>query len=77
MTDALRGFLRGLIIVALQAFGVLMIEHRSILGSFVASGLIAFAWLTNVQDVARGRAYWVGFVVGSACGSAGVVACAR
>lgn len=73
MSDALRGFVRGLVIVALQALGVLMIEQRSVAGSFCVSGGIALAWLQNVQDTARGRGYWGGFVLGSALGSAGVV----
>lgn len=75
--DGCAGFCRGILVVALQALGVIAITARSVPGSAAVSGAIALLWLANVESAARGSAYRIGFVCGSALGSAVVVWGAR
>lgn len=77
LADVCAGLGRGLLVSPLQSLGVLAVQARSPELSGLMSGLIAAVWLTNVASASRGRAYGVGFVVGSALGSAAVVWGAR
>lgn len=74
MTDYLRIFGRGFLIVFLTSTNVYQVSHRHFLGGFIVGVLISITWWANARTSARsdlrgaGLCYGLGAGVGTVAG---------
>lgn len=69
MTVIAKAFLRGCPISALQACGVLAIQHQQLAAVFASAFAINWWWCWNVRGVPTTTGERYAFAIGAACGS--------